>query len=370
MGKVNCGFCGTAFDEMEEKCPLCGFARKSVTDAQEDILTEDAFDFLKEADIPRRKNKPIFDYDEVNADDADDTDEDEEDEDEYDEDDEDEEEGPRSNTALIVILVIIIALLLLATGFVFFRYFLPNVMGAEETTLATTEEVPTISEETTLPTVPCRMLALTSGAAQLNQEGQPWLLHVTVTPENTTDELIYVSEDETVATVTEDGKIIAVGEGETFIQIICGEQIIKCPVLVDYDMVVEETGEEAVPTMGVAEAEEEASEPTEPSDETQPEEETEAENSEETEPSEEETEPGEIVLKLKEFDISISKVRGVTYELTLDCDLTPDQVEWITMNSGVLLVKDGVITVMGPGTTKVVAKYNGQSVECIVRCVF
>lgn len=368
MGKVNCDFCGTAFSDKEQLCPLCGFARKTDANIDTGILSEDDFDFLEETDIPRRKNKPIFDYDEVNAH-EDDSDDEEDDEDDYDEEEDDEE--PRSNTALIVILVIIIALLLLATGFVFFRYFLPNVMGTEETTLATTEEIPTTSEETTIPTIPCRMLALTSEAAKLNREGQPWLLHVTATPEDTTDELVYTSEDESVATVTDDGKIIAVGEGETIIVITCGEQTIKCPVIVDYDMVIDETVEEAVPTMGVEEADPSA--PAEASEETSSNQETAAEeNTDETEETvaEEETVPGEIVLKLKETDISLSKVRGITYELTLDCDLTADQVEWITMNSAVLLVKGGVITVMGPGTTKVVAKYNGQSVECIVRCVF
>ena len=372
MGKVNCDFCGTAFSDSAEKCPLCGFARNvSVKAAEESLLLDDEFGFLRETEIPRRKNRPIFDYDEVNPDEEVDSDENEDDE-EYDSiDDEEDDEEPRSNILLIVILVIVIALLLLASGFVFFRYFLPNVMGTEETTLATTEETPALSEESTIPTVPCQMLALTSEAAELNQAGQPWLLHVTVTPENTTDELVYVSEDESVATVSDDGKIIAVGEGETFIKIICGEQIIKCPVIVDYDMVIDESQEEGVPTMGVEESAD-PSEPSTSSDDQQTETATQTTEEQGTtsEPVTEDETSGEVVLKLKETDISLSKTRGITYELTLDCDVTADQVEWITMNSNVLLVKDGVITVMGPGTTKVVAKYNGQSVECIVRCVF
>jgi len=358
MGKVNCDFCGTAFSDADEKCPICGFARNvSGKTLAEDIMLDDEFDFLNEEE-PRKK-KPIFDYDQVNTG-NDDSYDDEEEYDLYDE----EDDEPKSNTFVIVFLVIIITLLLLGTGFVFFRFFLPNVKDTEELTLNTTEEILTTSEETTVPTIPCQMIALTSDAAELNQAGQPWLLHVKVTPENTTDVLMYVSEDESIATVTEDGKIIAVGEGETFIKIICGEQTIKCPVLVDYDMIIDETVEEAVPTMGV----EEEADPSTPTN-AQPEQETEGKQETEKE-APEETVPGEIVLKLKESDISLSKVRGITYELTLDCDLAADQVEWITMNSNVLLVKDGVITVMGPGTTKVVANYNGQSVECIVRCVF
>ncbi len=364
MEKVNCGFCGTAFWETEEKCPVCGFPRKiQNTSKSADILLDEEFDFLNEEE-PVKKTKAIFDYDEVNADEE----EVPEDEGDYNEDnEEDEDDEPKSNALVIVLLVILITLLLLATGFVFFRFFLPNVMGTEEPTVSVTEEVlPTQTEETTEATIPCKMLALTSGAAELSQEGQPWLLHVTVTPEDTTDQLTFASEDESVATVSEDGKIIAVGEGETIVHITCGNQSIKCPVVVDYDMIVEETLEEAVPPMSVDDTEE----TTESTEETMEEiSETEA-DAETDAPSAEKTNPADIILKLKESDISLSKVRGVTYELTLDCNLTADQVEWITMNSNIVLVRDGVITVMGPGTTKIVAKYNGQSVECIVRCVF
>ena len=367
MEKVNCGFCGTAFLETAEKCPVCGFPRKIQNASKSaDILLDEEFEFLNEEE-PVKKNKPIFDYDEVNADEEEEL---EKEEDYGEEDEADEDDEPKSNALVIVLLVILITLLLLATGFVFFRYFLPNIMGTEEPTVAVTEEVlPTETEEATEATIPCKMLALTSGAAELSQEGQPWLLHVTVTPEDTTDELIFVSEDESVATVSDDGKIIAVGEGETIILITCGNQSIKCPVVVDYDMIVEETLEEAVPPMSVDDAED-VTESAEAAEETEgevPEVEADTESGEALEA---ETVPGEIVLKLKESDISLSKVRGVTYELTLECNLTADQVEWITMNSNIVLVKDGVITVIGPGTTKIVAKYNGQSVECIVRCVF
>lgn len=350
MEKVNCDFCGSAFPVVEEKCPICGWARnRNEKRTNSDSSWEDEFDFLNEEEYSERKNKSVFDYDKVNANDEDEPAM------------EDGEEEPDSNAVLVVILVVIIALLLIATGFVFFRYFLPNITDKEETTLPATQSTIAETEESTVPTIPCRMLAMTSELPKLNREGQPWLLHITVTPENTTDDLIYISEDENVATVSEDGKIIAVGEGETIIKIICGEQIIKCPVIVDYDMVIEEVLPDSIPAMGVEEgATADATDSTQPPEQTQ----------ETKEPVQEETTPVAVVLKLKESDISLSKVRGITYELTMDCDLAADQVDWITLDSNVLLVKNGIITVMGPGTTKVVAKYNGQTVECIVRCVF
>ena len=117
MGKVNCGFCGTAFSDTEEKCPMCGFARNiSKNTTEDDILLDEEFAFLNEEVMPKRKNKQIFNYDEVNAEEDEEQDEESDEYDSYDEDEEDEDQ-PRSNTFLVVILVIIITLLLLATGF-------------------------------------------------------------------------------------------------------------------------------------------------------------------------------------------------------------------------------------------------------------
>lgn len=378
MSKVICDICGSTYSETADACPICGCSRNYALDtADEDLLLDEDFDFLRKgnmggksaASYPPRKNKEIFDYDEVNP--KEDYDEEDEDEDEYDYDEElDDEEEPRSNTALIVILVVIIALLLMSIGFVLFRYFLPNVLGEEETTVPSIVEEISTSEETTLPTIPCQMLALTSDAAELNAAGQNWLLHVTVTPENTTDELIYVSDDESIATVSENGTITAVGEGETVINIICGAQTIKCPVVVDYDMVIEETeAEGGVPGLDVEE-EPQTSDATEVSGtsettETQPEGENQA--AEATDATEVTAAP-DAVLKINKTDITL-RGWGTTYQLQLEGDIKPEDVEWITMNSAIAIVHDGLVTVLGSGTTSVIGTYGDQTVECIVRCI-
>ena len=51
-------------------------------------------------------------------------------------------------------------------------------------------------------------------------------------------------------------------------------------------------------------------------------------------------------------------------------DLKPEEVTWFTNNPNVALIRNGVVTALGPGTTKVFAKYGDQQVECIVRCNF
>jgi hypothetical protein len=184
------------------------------------------------------------------------------------------------------------------------------------------------------------MVMTNSGVAELNAEGQQFLLHVKALPENTTDQILYTSGDESIATVTADGKITAVSEGETVIHISCGEYYIGCPVIVKY---VEET----VPPTTEAIVEE-----TVPATEAAP-------------------DPGirtDVVLKLKKTDIRL----GVYYQfqLELDCDLQPEEVTWSSEHEHIAKVDEkGNVTAVKQGTTSIIAKYGDQEVQCIVRCV-
>lgn len=349
MSKVICDICGTSYQETADSCPICGYTRilglDELTDdilEEETILTRNKGGRFAQTTL-RKKNKAIFDYDEVNSD-EDDEDEDEDDDDDYDE--EEYEEGNRSNSAVIVILVVVIMLLVAAAGFLFLRFILPNML-AEEPAPTTQITVPTETqtEATTEPTIPCQGIALTGGMAELNREGQFYLLNVKVMPEDTTDELTYTSEDESIATVTVDGRVTAVAEGETTIYITCGKQQINCPVVVRY---VEET---EPPTEETVDPTAEAEEPAQTVQTTEATEATEA----------------DLVLKLKKYDISLAV--GYSSQLILDCDLDPSEVTWTSEHDFIAKVdENGLVTAVSYGTTAIIAKYGDQEVQCIVRC--
>ena len=349
MSKIICDICGTTYPETADCCPICGCSRDSVEELLEEDLLEEA---AASQASPRRKE--IFDFDEVNA--EEDYEDEEEDYDEEDYDEEEEEEAPRHNTVLVVLLTILIAGLLVAAGFIFVRYFLPNMGNKTEEpvqTMAVVEEIPL---ETTEATIPCETLIISSGnVAELNAEGQHFLLHIKALPENTTDKIIYTSADESIATVTEDGRITAVAEGETKIYISCGKSSIECPVIIRYveetvppvteEITVEETAP-AVETVPVVEAvdPEETSAPAVPS----------------------ETKPG-ITLKLKKTDIML----GVYYQYTLelDCGLAQNEVQWSSEHPHIAKVdENGVVTAVKSGTTAITATYGDQTVTCMVRC--
>lgn len=368
MSKVICDICGTAYQSTASKCPICGSSREYAMDsAGEDFPLEDAELLAAEetAARGRGRSKEIFDFDEVNQEkssgkalEADD----------FDDEEEDYEEESRTNVGLVIVLVVLIVLLLLVAGFFFVRYLLPNMTDdAAETQPATTEVLQTEPVETTAAGIPCTNLMMDGGKMELGRDGMK-LLNVRVYPIDTTDELMYLSGDEAVVTVSEDGVVTAVGEGQTVITVKCGEQQIKCNVTVDYSIGEETVPEEEIPAMQVEG--DEAAESTDATGETEASEEgsDETESTESTD-STEETVSGELVLKLKKEDITIYSNR-TSVRLELEGDLDPAEVDWFTMDSTVAICHDGVVTSTGSGQTRIYGEYEGQQVMCIVRCLF
>ncbi len=224
MKKVICDVCGTTYPDTAGQCPICGYSNQGdanyAAETQETELhhTRTKGGRFSEANVRRRNQQP--DSGDHNA----------EPEEFY----EEEESRAESNPVLVSLLVIVIAALLVTTAFIFFRYFLPN--NLPEVTQPTEESVQESTGESTLPTVPCTSLVITDGVlrVELKAAGDKHLLNVMALPGDTTDELVYTSGDESVATVNGEGRVTAVGEGETQITITCGNQSMTCTVICEF----------------------------------------------------------------------------------------------------------------------------------------
>ena len=186
MGKIICDICGTSYPENAECCPICGCTKDSAAVllsedmVQEEILEETAD---KAGKFAPKKKKEIFDYDEANAEKVDIRDE----QNPYEE-DEDYEEAPRASVGWIIILTLLIAALLGAAGFIFMRFIRPNLNGVEgvvpQVSVAETYE----TEPQTVQEIRCQDLIMTSGkVAELNTQGQYFMLDVIASPADTTD---------------------------------------------------------------------------------------------------------------------------------------------------------------------------------------
>lgn len=347
MNKIICEICGTAFPDTSDCCPICGCS-KEYSQEHTEVFPDKMPEYIPEgrkkggafSASHRKLQKELYDYDEDDGELPGQSDSSGA-----------PGHGDGINVFIVVILTVLIAVSLLAAGYLFFRYELP-ARNPEEPLSEPTELIgptQTETETTEAPTIPCESLVLTATAPTLTKEGQFWLLHTIVTPEDTTDKLIYVSADESVVTVTGEGRLCAVGSGQTEVSITCGSKQIVCPVTVALEAGATQSAEQTRAT-----------------------EETAPETTAQAAPEYSETESTEaqpaksVELKLKQTDITFSK-KGVTHQLELDCDLKPEEVTWFVMNSKVVICHDGLITVLGPGTTRVVARYGDQEVSCIVR---
>lgn len=349
MNKIICDICGSTYPETAECCPICGSSRDFGVE-NPDYVPQKMPEY-----IPERKKKsgmfsaavkktqegfydaeePDFDIPmdvlpdvDLSAESLQKT------------------QGHRINYFIVVLLTIVIFVCIAVCGFLFFRFYLPNHITWEKETEVTETLLPSdTTEVTTEPTVSCTSIVLTSGVPEITRIGQFWLLHVLVMPENTTDTLSYTSSDESVVTVTNEGRLCAVGEGQATIVISCGKEQILCQVTVNL--------------------------PEEPAEDTTAATDSPAPLSEDiiTVPTEQTRASDTVVLKLKQTDLSFSK-KGVTFQLELDCDLKLEDITWMTLDPDVAICHNGVITVLGNGTTRIVAQYGDQEVYCIVRCKF
>lgn len=357
MSKIMCDVCGTVFQDTAGNCPICGWIPPNRRFASQETVNDD-FDF-EDIPIPSKASKAVHaeeegvpgkvkllfaDFQEmmgklrkdgmetaVSADVA-----------------------GQFSSPLVISLLIIIVLLLFSTGYLFFRYYLPNRAGASEVTAPTvTYETQTTTEESTQLLIPCTSLVLTSDPAKLSSKGQNWLIHVKVMPEDTTDPVMFISEDVNVATVSADGRVTAVGEGTTSVVITCGSQLIRSKITVDYSL-------EPDPVTATLET------VPKPENTTSDTEVTTAPTTQATEPTQttSETKPG-IKLKLKRHDVSMNKGYNIT--LALDCDLTADEVTWQSDNPWVARVENGQVFAVASGTANITITYGDQTDKCIVR---
>jgi len=381
LNKVICDICGTSYPDTAEQCPICGYSRElngdnilddiapapSEPQIPDPVLEEEEDDILS-VPVPAAPIAPMDlddDEDEYDEDEEDDEEEDDED----DEDDDEDEEEPRSNTGLVVILVILIVALLAVMGFIFVRYFLPN-MGGEDTQPSTAAPIETTGTvATTEPTIPCESLAMVSeGIVILEEEGANWLINVAATPENTTDKILYASSDESVVTVNEAGKLTAVGQGEAVITITCGEQLLQCKVTCFF---IEETTE-PTETTAPETFPDETTAPTQPEETTAP---TTAptepeETTAPTQPEQTQKPSGsEVTLTLNKKDITFSVVPAYYTLEILEEDVDLDQVKWMSTDGNVAICHKGKLQIVGWGTCKIIAEYKGVKAECIIRVI-
>lgn len=323
MSKVICDVCGTSYPETATQCPICGSVRpadaQGVSGDGNDASGAGTYNYVKggrfsKANVRKRNkaNQQADTHEEEPSADA-----------------QEEAEEAKSGKGLVITAVILLLAIVAVVIYIalrFFQPFLPDTNEPKDTEAST-------GGETTELTVPCEAITLHEYEITLtNGAGSAVMLYATPTPADTTDVITYSSSDESVATVSDNGKITAVAPGEAVITVACGEISAQCTVVCDFELPTEDTTEETT---------EETTEDTTASDET---------------------------LSLNRSDITFSS-KGSTW-MIYSGKIAKNLITWSSDDETVATIKNGTVTAVGSGMTKVYAEYNGQKVSCIIRCVF
>ena len=325
MSKIICDVCGTSYPETATQCPICGCVRSvdakvvagSTNEAEShatSTYTHVKGGRFSKSNVKKRNNsKHVVPAETVVpvAETA-------------------REEGKKEIGVIITTIALLLAIVAVVV-YIAARFFVPDLMPgkkpdniiAGDSTSGVTEntDVDTNTTDTTVLEIPCTEVVLSKTLVEFDEAGASLLLNATLTPANTTDSVVYATSDENIATVNNDGKITAVGGGEATITVICGSIITECKVICNIEVPTEET------------------EPSAPSAED---------------------------FKLNREDFTMTK-KGEVWKL-YSGDIAANQITWTSANENVVTIKDGVVTAVGSGMTKVYAEYGGVKLSCIVRC--
>lgn len=310
MSKIICEVCGTSYPDTTVQCPICGCVRpgnaKSVAGGNQNE-ENGGYTYVKGGRFSKSNVKKRSKIAAAGTQAASDSDE------------------KSGNRGLVITAIVLFLAIIAVVCYIIVQFILPG----DEKPLPSVPQNVTPAETTTQtepPTVPCKSLKLEANAITLDKKDAAWMIYTHAEPSDTTDKISFSSSDETVATVTESGKVIAVGPGQAVITVICGEQTAQCTVECIFDLPTEDT---TVP---------------------------------------EETTLPDVEFVLNRSDITFSS-KGDAWML-YSGSLSTSQIVWTTDNAAVATIEGGKVTAVGGGVTTVYGEYNGEKVGCIIRCNF
>jgi len=330
MSKIICDICGTSYPETASQCPICGCVRpgdvQRVSDeSKNEGNNTSTYTYVKggrfsKSNVKKRNSGKAYAKTSVGTSSK-----------------KRENSGDKSNRGLVVTAIVLLLAIVAVVIYIAVRYFLPA--PSENKPEQTDTNPPKQTEQQDEPQtdekdLSCIGLTLDSSSVVFEQKGDAKLLTVSVEPIDTADVITFKSSDESVATVTIDGKITAVGSGTAVITVTCGDISAECAVLCQFEKETEPTTETTSPT-------EETTDSTKPS-------------------------ADEFRLNRKDITFSAKNDSWVLYNGSIAKNL----VTFGSENEAIATFEGGTVVAVGPGTTEVYAEYEGVKISCVIRCNF
>lgn len=324
--KIICDVCGTTFPETATHCPICGCAKSPAAqtvagdDLQMNQESSTANTYARggrfaKSNVKRnnreRSSAGRFSGDRNRQNDK-----------------------PESNKGLIAVVIILLLAIIMVVVYIGVNVFLKDIGsagGESQSTAANQDGDGNLDAQG----VPCTAIQLSRKLQEFTAETDQLLLAVELTPENTTDPVIFVSSDPAVATVDANGLVQpGTKQGEAIISVICGTVTEECKV-------ISTVGEPPVSSVP------------------------------ETQGS---VLPEGFVLELETYkgsgEITIAG-EGASHQLYKEIlGVKASDITWTTSDPAVATVENGKVVGVNRGTCTITATIGDQTATCFVRCPF
>lgn len=295
MEKVICDMCGTTYSVTAAQCPICGYARqedaKVISDP--DSGSDSTYSKVKggrfSASNVRKMNAKRNTHES--------------------DDDSDEPEKTNSGLNLALAITAIVLFILLVVVLISF-----GMKIAKNT--AKLDPVDNTETVVQPKDIKCESITVNSASVELAAAGDMHVIYVTVEPANATETVTYSSNNPSIASVDENGRITAVGSGEAIITVSCGDVSEQVAVNCAFNVSQEDNWS----------------------------------------------------LNREEFSL-LNK--GDTWDLyTTTSTVSKVHIQWSSDDETVASVESGIVTAVGNGSTYIHAEYNGKKLSCKVLCKF
>ena len=322
MSKIICDVCGTSYQDSAEQCPICGCARpvdvapKIATDSGK-IVRRENYTYVKggrfsKANVQKRHNgvlsdnheKPAVSEISVNA------------------------KNDKGDKGLVIAVCALLLAIIAVVIYIAIHFFAGSdnsnndQLAIQPTTTQSTQTTPPITDLQNS----CTGIVLSQSEITLTFAGDEHVLSAILSPDDTTDELLFATSDDTIATVSDSGNIVAVAAGEAIITVSCGDQIAQCRVVCSFREDPTEAVTEPTTVTGIYTA----------------------------------------PYNINKTDVSISI--GETFLLKLsdaNGELIP--VTWSPAVSDICSIDGNSVTGQMKGKVEISATYEGETYTCIVR---
>lgn len=320
MSKIVCDICGTSYAETAKQCPICGSVRpgdaqRVTNEVKKDGAVSTGYTHVKGGRFSKSNVKKRTKAQNGGKSAAPNNRND---------------EDVKSNRGLVLLAIMLLLAIIGVVAYIAVRFFAPiSDPNAGNPTDQLGSDI----------NLSCRDMTLDTYAISFDQAGIAKLLNVKTTPEKPSEPVTYSSDNESVATVSDKGKITAVAEGTAKITVTCGKVSRECVVTVQF------ANQDTTPDATTPDV-------TTPDDTTAP------DNT---------TTPAETLkLNRKEFTLSY---KGETWDL-YNGSIARNLITWTSGDESVATFKDGKAVAVGNGYTYLYAEYEGQKVSCKVICSF